>query len=79
MTTYTKILNQERKDWEAVALLIPGKDYEQSMFKWMSLRNTRKSAQKRDWLASEESQLKQIVEQLGSKSWFDVSKQLYHN
>lgn len=48
------------------------------MFKWMSLRNTRKSTQKREWVSSEEKHLKEIVERLGNKSWFEVSKQLYH-
>jgi hypothetical protein len=49
------------------------------MFKWMSLRNTRKSLQKKEWLPSEELFLKEVVERLGTKSWFEVSKQLYHH
>jgi len=40
-------LIQQEADWKIVADMIPGKDHEQSMFKWMSLRRTRKSAQKK--------------------------------
>lgn len=74
----TSLLIQDENDWKNVAQLIPGKDHEQAMFKWMSLRNNRKSAQKKEWLTSEEKYLKEIVERLGNKSWFEVSKQLYH-
>ena len=45
----------------------------------MSLRNNRKSAQKKDWKEDEEIFLKDVVERLGTKSWFEVSKQLYHH
>lgn len=72
-------LIQDDDDWKAVAEFIPGKEQEQSRFKWMALRRQVDSAKNIPWSSEEDMFLKGFIRSLQKISWFEVARQLYYN
>lgn len=53
-------ITQTSEDWAAVGTLIPGKNGDQAMFKWLSLKSNR-FTEKRQWEPWEDACLNRLV------------------
>ena len=73
--TRTPPLTQTKKDWEAIARLIPGATAKSCMFKFVSLRKFRLAQHK--WQKEEERLLSSIIARIGTENWKNIAEALY--
>ncbi len=59
-------------DWQAIAILVPGRNDNQCHYKWSS--EFKQSPQKAPWTLDEDSLLRQLIVQNGMRHWQEIAK-----